>query len=240
MLCKPGRCPCMQFLGDVPLAPGEETSAEYAIFFPRQLPAREFILKVNLIYSLGSQYQQKMFFNETINVIEEPTLFDTQLIGLYLIGLAALAGIGACRHLPAGLSRTLVGLPPACQTSARELLRAVFPQRCFAWWKRCGLLFIACMPSSHVFGYLALPAVYSGTEFAKSKGWIKKSKPVVRPGVYLLHLHDVACLPLVTPLCCTSKSPLAPAPACTAATSSNKEEWLRGTAADPKLRKKQT
>ncbi|EFN57610.1 hypothetical protein CHLNCDRAFT_59615 [Chlorella variabilis] len=129
------------FLGDVPLAPGEETSAEYAIFFPRQLPAREFILKVNLIYSLGSQYQQKMFFNETINVIEEPTLFDTQLIGLYLIGLAALAGI-----------------------------------------------------------------VYSGTEFAKSKGWIKKSKPVVRP----------------------------------AATSSNKEEWLRGTAADPKLRKKQT
>jgi hypothetical protein len=27
-----------------------------------------------------------------------------------------------------------------------------------------------------------LPAVYSGAEFARGKGWIKKSKPAVRPG----------------------------------------------------------
>jgi hypothetical protein len=79
----------------VVLAPGEETSAEYAIFFPRQLPPREFVLKINLVYASGGQYRQRLFFNETINVIEEPTLFDTQLIGLYVIGLAALAGIGA-------------------------------------------------------------------------------------------------------------------------------------------------
>lgn len=36
----------------------------------------------------------KLFFNETINVIEEATWFDTQLIGLVLIGLAALAAAG--------------------------------------------------------------------------------------------------------------------------------------------------
>lgn len=29
-----------------------------------------------------------------------------------------------------------------------------------------------------------LPAVYSGVEFAKSKGWIKKSKPAARPGAH--------------------------------------------------------
>jgi hypothetical protein len=83
-----------QYLRDVPLAAGEETSAEYNIFFPRQLPAREFVLKMTLVYTAGGQYRQAMFFNETINVIEEPTLFDTQLIGLYLMGLALLAAIG--------------------------------------------------------------------------------------------------------------------------------------------------
>jgi hypothetical protein len=83
-----------QYLGDVVLSPGEETSAEYSLYFPRQLPPREFVLKVALIYAAGGAYQQKLFFNETVNVIEEPTLLDTQLIGLYLIGLAALAGLG--------------------------------------------------------------------------------------------------------------------------------------------------
>ena len=87
----------LQYLRDVPLAAGEETSAEYNIFFPRQLPAREFVLKMTLVYTAGGQYRQAMFFNETINVIEEPTLFDTQLIGLYLMGLALLAAIGESR-----------------------------------------------------------------------------------------------------------------------------------------------
>lgn len=129
-----------QYLGDVPLGPGEETSAEYTIFFPRQLPPRDFILKVSLFYSSNGAFLQREFFNETITIIEEPTWLDTQLIGLYIIGLAVLAGI-----------------------------------------------------------------LYSALEFAKGQGWVKKSKPVARP----------------------------------AATSSNKDEWLRGTAADPKLRKKQ-
>lgn len=128
------------YLGDVSLAPGEETSADYGIFFPRQLPPRDFILKVSLYYTVNGAFQQKLFFNETITVIEEPTWFDTQLIGLYIFGLALLAGI-----------------------------------------------------------------VYYAVDFAKGQGWIKKSKTVVRPS----------------------------------ATSSNKDEWLRGTAADPKLRKKQ-
>ena len=142
----------------MPLAPGEETSAEYAIFFPRQLPPREFVLKINLIYSIGGQYQQKLFFNETINVIEEPTLFDTQLIGLYLIGLLALAGIGEllCEQRPSRvwLAFAAAGLPPW------SLWHALAVQ---GFW--CTFL-----------------AGYFGVEFAKSKGWIKKSKPVVRPG----------------------------------------------------------
>ncbi|KAL4444990.1 hypothetical protein ABPG77_004040 [Micractinium sp. CCAP 211/92] len=129
-----------QYLGDVPLGPGEETSAEYTIFFPRQLPPRDFILKVSLFYSANGAFLQREFFNETITIIEEPTWLDTQLIGLYIIGLAVLGA-----------------------------------------------------------------TLYSAVEFAKGQGWIKKSKPVARP----------------------------------AATSSNKDEWLRGTAADPKLRKKQ-
>lgn len=95
-------CPrLLQYLGDVPLAPGEETSAEYVMFFPRQLPPREFILKINLVVSTAGKYQQKLMFNETINIIEEPTLFDTQLIGLYLIGLAAVAGCRECCAPPA-------------------------------------------------------------------------------------------------------------------------------------------
>lgn len=128
-----------QYLGDVQLAQGGETSAEYSIHLPRQLPPREFILQLTLVYAAAGQFKTKLFFNETIQVIEEPTLFDTQLIGLYIIGLA------------------LVG-------------------------------FLA---------YLAL-------EFGKSKGWVKKSKPAPRP----------------------------------AAISTNKDEWLRGTAADPKLKKR--
>lgn len=147
--------PLVQYLGDVPLGPGEETSAEYTIFFPRQLPPRDFILKasraapapalpgqaegwgarqgaggpgaccaraghpkalptclslraqhgapltappppflqVSLFYSSNGAFLQREFFNETITIIEEPTWLDTQLIGLYIIGLAVLAGI---------------------------------------------------------------------------------------------------------------------------------------------------
>ena len=44
------RSPCpalpLQYLGDVPLGPNDETTAEYGIMFPRQLPPREFVLKV--------------------------------------------------------------------------------------------------------------------------------------------------------------------------------------------------
>ncbi|PSC68232.1 Interferon-related developmental regulator 1 [Micractinium conductrix] len=127
------------YLGDVPLGPNDETTAEYGIMFPRQLPPREFVLKVTLYTTGPAGIASHLFFNETINVIEEPTWFDTQLLGLYIIGLALLAG-----------------------------------------------------------------AVYTAVEFARGKGWVKRSKPTARP----------------------------------TAASSNKEEWLRGTAADPKLRKK--
>jgi hypothetical protein len=86
----------LQFLGDVPLGPGDETSAEYGIMFPRQLPPREFILKVTLFTTGPAGLRTHLSFNETINVIEEPTWFDTQLLGLYLIGAALAAGAGAC------------------------------------------------------------------------------------------------------------------------------------------------
>lgn len=80
-----------QYLHDVPLARGAETSAEYSIPFPRQLPPREFVLQMTLFYSVAGQMRSRMFFNETVNVIEEPTLLDIQLLGLYLFGAALLA-----------------------------------------------------------------------------------------------------------------------------------------------------
>ena len=87
----------MQFLGDVTLAAGEETSAEYSIFFPSQLPPREFILQMVLFSSINGEYLQTLFFNETINIIEEPTLLDTQLIFLYILGGLVLAVVGGRR-----------------------------------------------------------------------------------------------------------------------------------------------
>lgn len=50
-------------------------------------------LQVSLFYSSNGAFLQREFFNETITIIEEPTWLDTQLIGLYIIGLAVLAGI---------------------------------------------------------------------------------------------------------------------------------------------------
>jgi hypothetical protein len=144
----------VQYLGDVPLAPGEETSAEYAIFFPKQLPPRDFVLQVSLVYSAGGAYQQKMFYNETISIVEEPTLFDTQLIGLYLIGLATLAGIGEHHCRPWQLSRPYIAAVPKCSHSV-----------CSSRAAKC-----------------CLCAAYFFAEFARGKGWIKKSKPAARPG----------------------------------------------------------
>ena len=114
--CLPATPP--QYLRDVPLGAGEETSAEYNIFFPRQLPAREFVLKMSLVYTAGGQFRQAMFFNETINVIEEPTLFDTQLIGLYLMGLALLAAIRESWHSRARCGLLLPGPGPGAGPSS--------------------------------------------------------------------------------------------------------------------------
>ena len=91
----------MQYLHEVPLASGGETSAEYVIPFPRQLPPREFVLQITLYYTIAGQLRSRMFYNETINVIEEPTLLDTQLLGLYIIGLALLGGAGEPARRPA-------------------------------------------------------------------------------------------------------------------------------------------
>ena len=41
-------CLLLQYLGNTQLNAGEETSVEYGIFFPRQLPPREFILKMQV------------------------------------------------------------------------------------------------------------------------------------------------------------------------------------------------
>ena len=106
----------MQFLGDVTLAAGEETSAEYSIFFPSQLPPREFILQMVLFSSINGEYLQTLFFNETINIIEEPTLLDTQLIFLYILGGLVLAVVGGrrCRFCAAQLAlRPGLALAPA-------------------------------------------------------------------------------------------------------------------------------
>lgn len=54
----------VQFLNHVPLASGDELSVDYPLFFPAQLPARDFVLKLLLLTSVGNDYQQTVVFNQ--------------------------------------------------------------------------------------------------------------------------------------------------------------------------------
>ncbi|GAB4824114.1 hypothetical protein N2152v2_011160 [Parachlorella kessleri] len=78
----------------LPLPAGQEASLEYNVFMPRQLPPREFNLKIQLYYTVEGPMLVNLFFNQTINIIEEPTWFDLELLGLWLVGFALL-GIAA-------------------------------------------------------------------------------------------------------------------------------------------------
>ena len=205
-----------------------------------------------------------LFFNETINVIEEPTWFDTQLLGLYIIGLALLAGAGAWSR-GQGEGK---GLAPPAPHEIPTTLRTVG-----------GTHYTPFTLPARPPPPLSPAAVYTAVEFARGKGWVKRSKPTARPseqreGTWgaalggdggksvrplwcrfgtLRACHFFLCAATCFPFskCCTallwylcrltvrSYPTFAPPPPPAAAASSNKEEWLRGTAADPKLRKKQ-
>lgn len=78
----------------LPLGPGQEVSLDYGMFMPFQLPAREFNLKVMLYLSVDDNMFLNLPFNQTINIIEEASWFDLELMGLWVVGLAIVALVG--------------------------------------------------------------------------------------------------------------------------------------------------
>lgn len=48
----------------LPLGPGEETNVEFELFFPNNLPPREFYLHLRMVLGEGEQYLASLLFNE--------------------------------------------------------------------------------------------------------------------------------------------------------------------------------
>jgi hypothetical protein len=81
------------------LASGEETTVQYFMPLPPNLPPRKFFLNLN-VFSQGETITVKQAFNETIEFIEESKLIDFELLGLYLIfyGILAFLGYSAYKY----------------------------------------------------------------------------------------------------------------------------------------------
>lgn len=212
--------------------------------FPRQLPPREFILQMTLYYTLGGQLKTHLFFNETVNIIEEPTLFDTQLIGLYIIGLALLAAACECGTLGrAGW----VGMQLAAW--GRLWVEGV---RIAVLAYRGSIQKVRCSPHAHATpSPCHVPQFTGAPSLARARAGSRSPSPPpgqVRTiwGQVQAALRGAAddsraaqCEPLSNCINLDSTPPTHSHSPGAAAASTNKEEWLRGTAADPKLRKKQ-
>lgn len=65
---------------------------EYTMPMPINLPPRDFILRIFLWTTTGpNEHEAVVLFNETISIIEESKIVDTELLGLYVILLACFA-----------------------------------------------------------------------------------------------------------------------------------------------------
>jgi hypothetical protein len=74
------------------LSTNEEAILEYPLPMPINLPPRDFILRLMLWTTAGpNEHIAVVVFNETISVIEESKIIDTELLGLYIILLACFA-----------------------------------------------------------------------------------------------------------------------------------------------------
>ncbi|KAL4523690.1 hypothetical protein Ndes2437A_g00269 [Nannochloris sp. 'desiccata'] len=74
------------------LSTNEETMLEYTMPMPINLPPRDFILRIFLWTTTGpNEHEAVVLFNETISIIEESKIVDTELLGLYVILLACFA-----------------------------------------------------------------------------------------------------------------------------------------------------
>ncbi len=88
----------------------EEVTFQYFMPLHHSLPTRSFYLNINL-YSQGASedvYFVKQAFNSTIDLIEEPTWIDLQLLGLYAV-LAGILGLGAWGLRDFAAERGLLG-----------------------------------------------------------------------------------------------------------------------------------
>mmetsp|Transcript_19686 Transcript_19686/g.59506 ORF Transcript_19686/g.59506 Transcript_19686/m.59506 type:complete len:251 (+) Transcript_19686:93-845(+) len=78
---------------NVEVKPGEQTSVEYSFQPDSLLQVREFQVAVHVYYQ-GLTLHHSLAFNKTVDIIELPKWIDFQLLGLWGILLAVLAGLG--------------------------------------------------------------------------------------------------------------------------------------------------
>jgi hypothetical protein len=76
------------------LGPGEQNVVEYGMFMPPNLPPRDFFLRVQLLLNDAGEFVPTLVFNQTISVVEQSKLVDTELLGLYSILLSILVAAG--------------------------------------------------------------------------------------------------------------------------------------------------
>ena len=100
----------------------EEVTFQYFMPLHNSLPTRSFYLNINL-YSQGETedaFFVKQAFNSTIELIEEPTWLDLQLLGLYAV-LAGILGLVAWGLRDFAAERGLLGgsQPSATKKSTR-------------------------------------------------------------------------------------------------------------------------
>lgn len=76
------------------MASGEEKVVQYGMYMPKNLPTRDFILRVQLFWSYDDVMYSSLAYHDTISVIEPSKLIDTELLGLYLVLLSGLAAAG--------------------------------------------------------------------------------------------------------------------------------------------------
>lgn len=81
-------------LGDLSLKPGEQASLPYQFRPDSMLQPREFLVALHVFYNGLTTPHHSLAFNKTVDIIERPKWVDFELIGLYLIVFAVLAGVG--------------------------------------------------------------------------------------------------------------------------------------------------
>lgn len=75
--------------------PNQERSVEYKFRLSPQVPTRDFIVAVHILYQdAAGGYFSNVAFNGTVDVVEKPSLIDWGAIFMYIMIFGTLGGIG--------------------------------------------------------------------------------------------------------------------------------------------------